>query len=63
MNEKKGARTQNVGELDVGKMVKELAKTLGKDPIHFVANLMRSLAASQLTEAGMPVAGLQMEGN
>ena len=63
MNEKKGARIQRMGEHAVSKMAKDLAKRLGRDPIKFVLPSMRRLAATQLAEAGISVAGPQMTGD
>ena len=47
----------------MSKMVKELAKRLGRDPSKFASKSMRRSAATQLAEVGMPTTGSQMVGN
>lgn len=54
---------QNMGEHQIGKMVKELAKCLRKDPSNYAAKSLRGPGAAQLAEQGVSVACLQMAGN
>ena len=44
-------------------MAKELARMLGKDPKNHTEKSFRRLGDMQLSEAGMPVASLQMAGD
>ena len=58
MSEKKGTRTHDMEEHVMGKMAKELARRLGKDPINFTAKSMPRLEAIHLAEAGVSITGL-----
>ena len=63
LNEKKGARLQNMGEHAIGRMVKELVKRLGKDPSKFTTKSLRRSSATHLAEVVLFITGLQMVGN
>ena len=62
-NVKTRTRLQNMGENTSGRVAKDMAIRLGKDPKNYTAKSFRRSACTQLIEAGISVVELTMAGN